>query len=287
MTCSFTAIGTQWQVDLPGISAEREISIEQLVRNRIALFEQTYSRFRGDSFVAKMQSESGVFILPPDAKPMLDLYEALYHLTEGAFTPLIGSVLSEAGYDKLYRLVPHELHTPPAWKEVLEYSFPTLTTLAPVSLDFGGLGKGYIVDIVSMLLEKEGITTYTIDAGGDMCHRSDTEVLLRVGLEVPGDSTKAIGVAFFGNKSLCGSSGSRRAWANFHHIIDPHTLLSPRDIIATWVVAETTLLADAMATCLFLVAPEKLERAYVFDYLILHHDFSITKSTGFPAELFV
>ena len=71
------------------------------------------------------------------------------------------------------------------------------------------------------------------------------------------------------DKSIAGSAGNRRKWGRFSHIIDPFKIESPKEVKATWVVADTTLLADALATALFFVRPEILKQYFNFDYYIM------------------
>lgn len=287
-TDTFEAIGTHWNIDIEDtLSDGQRASLLKTITDRIDTFDRGYSRFRPDSLVTKMSQAAGVFTLPEDAAPMMSLYRHAYEMTNGAVTPLIGSLMVEAGYDATYSLVSKELHHPPAWDETMEYQPPqTLRMKRPALLDVGAFGKGYLVDIVGELLEQQGIKKYCVDAGGDMRHRSDGDDRLRVGLEHPLNTQQIIGVATIANRSICGSSGNRRAWGKFHHIINPHTLASPRDIVATWAAASTTLLADAMATCLYFTSPDVLSRYYSFDYLVMKSDATVLASTGFPQELF-
>ncbi len=283
----FEAIGTRWQIDIPGErTAEQEARLLACIHERIARFDETYSRFRADSLVTKMSQQAGAYALPTDAFAMLSLYEDLYKITNGAVTPLIGQVLVDAGYDAEYSLRSRPLHQPSAWNDVIAYTAEQITLQRPALLDFGAAGKGYLIDLVGELLEQEGITSYCIDAGGDMVQRSSMGDVLRVGLEHPLDTTLVVGVATISNQSLCGSAGNRRAWGEFHHVIDPHSLTSPRHILATWVVAHTTLLADALATCLFFVSPELLAVQYDFSYCVIFADQSAAMSPNFPGELF-
>lgn len=283
---SFEAIGTHWNIEFyEDLSAQRRADLLKQIEISIAEFDRRYSRFRDDSLVMEMAKNAGRYSLPGDAYPMMHLYERLYRLTDGLFTPLIGQTLVEAGYDAYYSLQPKELHTPPAWDDVMEYHSPTLLLKQPALLDFGAIGKGYLIDIIADLLTANGIRRFCIDAGGDLLHR-DTKSL-RVGLEDPRDFQRVIGVATIRNQSLCGSSGSRRRWDRFHHILNPRTLHSPEEVIATWTVAETTMLADALATCLFLVDPERLKKVFLFEYVVLFADGRVSVSSGFSAEMFV
>ncbi len=96
----------------------------------------------------------------------------------------------------------------------------------------------------------------------------------------------AIGVANIVNQSICGSATNRRAWRDFNHVMDPRTLLSVTDIVATWVVADSALVADGLATALFFVSPETLLSEYTFEYVIVRADYSYEKSSGFPGDMF-
>lgn len=283
----FEAIGTHWNITIQDkISDGKQSDIFKLIMDRIAVYDKHYSRFRNDSLVAEMSRHAGEYVLPDDAKPMFDLYEKMYKQTNGSVTPLIGNLLSDAGYDATYSLETKTLYTPPKWEDAIDYIFPRLTIKQPVLIDVGAAGKGYLVDIVSDLLLDQGVASFTINAGGDIVHRDAEEKKIRVGLEHPNDSTSAIGIAQIGNESICGSAGNRRVWNQFHHILDPHTLESPRHISAIWVIAKTGLLADALTTCLFFVEPEMLKMEFSFEYLIIYADLTMRKSTGFNAEIF-
>lgn len=283
----FEAIGTRWRIDIgePLSDGARE-DLRRRISDRIAEFDKDYSRFRQDSLVAEMARRAGTYDLPADAEPMLTLYGHLYDLTKGAMTPLVGQLLADAGYDADYSLKPGELRTPPRWEDVLEVAFPKLTLKKPALLDFGAIGKGYLIDIVGGILHDAGHRAYCIDAGGDILYRQPSGRRLRVGLEDPLDPGKVIGVAEIADGSICGSSGNRRAWDRFHHIMDPRTRASPRHLAAVWTVAKTAIKADALATALFFAAPEALLPYYDFEYLLFFPDRTVKASPRFPAELF-
>jgi thiamine biosynthesis lipoprotein len=67
--------------------------------------------------------------------------------------------------------------------------------------------------------------------------------------------------------------------------MDPETLQSVDQIKATWVVADSALVADGIATALFFVAPERLHQ-FTFEYLIINDLGQYKCSPDFPAELF-
>lgn len=284
---SFNAIGTKWTIDCYEIeNHSKKDQILLLIKNRSEKFDKTYSRFRKDSLISGISEKKGEYVFPKGDKRFFDFYEKLYKVTHGKFTLLIGKALNEAGYDSKYSLKSKKLHKIPENEEIFTYKHPKLTVKKPFTLDFGGLGKGYLIDIISEILISEGIVSFSIDAGGDIFYRNLNGGHLRVGLENPLDFKQVIGIYEIINESICSSSGSRRKWGNFHHIIDPTTLVSPQNILATWAIAENAVTADAMSTCLFLTNPQTLQRHFSFEYLILYPDFTINKSEGFTGELF-
>lgn len=284
---TFEAIGTTWHIDISDLYNEAlQQEALRAVFARIAEFDKNYSRFRSDSLVSEMSQKAGTYTLPSDAKPMFDLYRDLYELTHGAFTPLIGQTLVDAGYDPLYSFKPGVLSPSPAWDKTMTYHFPSLIMHRPALLDLGACGKGYLIDIVGELLKSFGINAFCIDAGGDMLYANPAGIPLRVGLEHPNDTTQVIGVAEVPSGSICGSAGNRRTWGAFHHTIDPRTLTSPKHVLATWTIAPTALLADALATCLSFVSADTLHAQYDFAHCMLYPDMTISTSPNFPAEFF-
>ncbi len=284
----FDAIGTHWTIDIPHQKSDvPDPRLQIPIMERIRVFDEMYSRFRDDSLVTRISREAGEYILPDDSEKLFALYRKLYDLTSGQVTPLVGDMLVDAGYDAAYSLTQKKpLEKPLAWDEAMDFDFPRLTMHQPALLDFGAAGKGYLVDLVGEVLEEQGIDSYIIDAGGDMLHRSPENEALRVGLEHPGNAAKAIGVANIVNQSICGSAINRRSWNDFNHVMNPRTLSSVKDIVATWVVADSTLVADGLATALFFVSPNILLSEYTFEYVIVHADYSYEKSPGFPGEMF-
>lgn len=278
----FSALGTEWSIETAR-PLPRDLMVQ--IETRIEAFDTTYSRFRSDSHVARLAKSGGTEQFPDDLAPLMRLYQSLYELTEGAVTPLIGDALVAAGYDAQYSLRPGGQVDTPRWEAVLAWHDSELTVRQPVTLDFGAAGKGYLVDIVAELLEQAGIKEYVVDASGDLRHRGVSSD--RVGLEHPDDATRVIGVVEVANRSLCASATNRRAWGpGLHHVFDPRTQSPVRDVAATWVMADTALVADGLATALFFVPPDRLVATYAFEYVRLHSDGSLDYSANFSGELF-
>jgi thiamine biosynthesis lipoprotein len=286
-TFRFAGIGTQWQVIIyDDIADARLRAIQQAFSERIDGFDRTYSRFRPDSQVSRIAKKAGRYELPDDAEALFDMYEKLYAATDGAVTPLIGQTLADAGYDATYSLQPQpSIAAVPAWEDVIEYVDGELITKQPVLLDFGAAGKGYLVDILAAVIAGFGIERYCIDASGDIFYKNKQQPL-QVGLEDPADPTQAIGIAQLRQGSICASATNRRRWGSFNHVMEPHTRRSVEHIRATWVMADTALLADGLATALFFTEPLKLRQEFEFEYVRVDNTGQAEISNGFSGQLF-
>lgn len=275
----FDALGTRWVIE-----TEKSIDVQKsAITDRIEIFDRTYSRFRDDSLVAQLAEKPGTYVFPDDAKKLIEYYDYLYKQTDGAVSPLVGNILDDAGYDKHYSLQPGRVTVAPVWHDVMQWQDTTLRTTRAVLLDFGAAGKGYLVDLIGEILEQYDHTNYVIDASGDSRSRGWVQT---IGLENPFDPTMVIGTVEVENASLCASAVNRRAWGNWHHIVDPRNAQPVRDVVATWVIAPTTLQADGLATALFFALDTSmLDESIAF--VRLFADGAVERSPAFVGELFI
>lgn len=261
-------------------------TLETLISDRVARFDRAYSRFRGDSIITAVATEGGTHRFPEDADALFDLYDILYASTEGAVTPLVGRALERLGYDRGYSLTERGPGgSAPDWSREVAREGNTLTTTTPVLIDVGAAGKGYLVDLVGELLHDHGVHEFVIDASGDLLLSSVEP--RRIALEHPFDPSLAIGVAEVSRGSICASGSNRRAWGNGrHHIVDGRTGEPTRDVIATWAIAETALVADGLATALFFAAPDKLADHFDFQWVRMFASGHADHSPALQGELF-
>jgi thiamine biosynthesis lipoprotein len=282
-TVTFEAIGTRWQIET---SCPLPAAVAEHVRACVDTFDAVYSRFRKDSLVSELSRRPGTYRFPADAESLFALYRRLYDATGGAVTPLVGRALEHLGYDASYRLERTAgAVVTPAWDDVLTVSGRVITTRAPVVLDVGAAGKGFLVDRIAELLTDADVADFVVDASGDLIHRGPTTD--RVGLESPFDPDHVIGIAQVSNIALCASAVSRRTWgAGLHHIIDPAICEPTGRVLASWVTHPSCAVADGLATALFLAEPETLGRHFSFSYVRLFTDGRVQLSRDFPGELF-
>lgn len=289
---SFQATGTRWEIE-----TREPLSgcLQRHIFDRIESFESIYSRFRPDSLVSRVAAadHGGCFDFPDDSVALFDLYDQLYAATEGAVDPLIGRDLELLGYDRSYSLIPTSEHTRAeafaagraTWSRDVLRASKTIFTRRPVLIDIGAVGKGYLVDLVSRILNEAGISEFVVDGSGDLRHSGVSSI--RVGLEHPFDPSMVIGIANLKRGALCASAVNRRAWGNeMHHVLDGRTGIPVREVVATWAVADKAAIADGLATALFFTSGEQLEERFQFSYVRMFADGRAEISKNFDGELF-
>jgi thiamine biosynthesis lipoprotein len=280
---SFDGIGTRWEISTPfPLSAAHR---KRLLAT-VADYDAAWSRFRPDSLVAAAARQPGRYVLPEGAAELGQLYKDLYRLSDGAMTPLIGGSLEQLGYDASYSLRPGGPALPaPAWDGVLDWQGNVLTTRAPVVIDVRAAGKGQLADLLSVELAASGVDEHVIDASGDLVNAGHAPI--DVGLEHPYDPTRAIGIVSLGAGALCASAANRRAWGDgLHHVLDGNTGAPVRTIVASWAMAPTAMVADALATALFFIQGSRLHEEFGCSWLTVHSDGQAEYSADFEGVLF-
>jgi thiamine biosynthesis lipoprotein len=131
---------------------------------------------------------------------------------------------------------------------------------AAVTLD--GIAKGRVIDEGIAALRQHGFDDILVEAGGDLRAvgvRSDGAAW-QVGIAHPrrpaGDLLARL--ALSGAAAATSGDYMNHVAADFseHHILDPQTGHSPRDLASVTVVAPTALQADALATALMVLGSQ-------------------------------
>ncbi len=141
-----------------------------------------------------------------------------------------------------------------------------------VQLDFGGIAKGYAVDLTIAHLRELGISNAIVNAGGDLrAIGSHGDRPWRVAIRKPGGGN--IGsVQVHGDEAIFTSGNYERfrqdQTERYPHILDPNTGWPAKDIASVTIIADEGLLADAAATALIVAGLEhwpKVARALDLD----------------------
>ena len=163
---------------------------------------------------------------------------------------------------------------------------------ADMRIDVGAIAKGYAVQQVMEQMESEGVTSMLLSAGGNVCAigtRPDG-TNWKVGIQDPysGGYLKVVNVD---GQSLVTSGTYERYYTvdgvDYHHIIDPATLMPSTHYDSVSVLTVDSGLADALTTGLFSMPLEEgmalVESLDGVEALWISHNGMQTPSSGFSA----
>ena len=142
-----------------------------------------------------------------------------------------------------------------------------------VKFNFSAIAKGYACDVVAALLEREGVTNYLVDIGGETAVNGKNPNGNCWGLQInkPIDDPKGVineleRAARLCKKSGMATSGSYRNYyikdsKKYAHTIDPHTgYPSEQSILSATIIANNSMTADAYATVFMVLGVEKASK---------------------------
>jgi len=159
-----------------------------------------------------------------------------------------------------------------------------------MKITLGGIAKGHIIDRAIEILKEYDIEHALIDAGGDIrvLGKKDGTKDWSIALRNPRSKNEYIAIIKLNNKSVATSGDYERYFdpdKEFHHIVDPRTGYSATELISVTIIADTAIEADALATSVFVLGPEKglelIESLENVEGLLITKDREIIKSSGF------
>lgn len=221
------------------------------IRDLFAAWEHTFSRFRPDSELNRVNADRApvVVLSRPFAFATRAALEAAT-TTDGLVDPTLGGSLEAAGYDREFALLADDLRplgpaSAGSWRS-LRLSGRLLSRPPGTVLDLNGVVKSLAVDAALELISGDGLVV----AGGDLATRGGANV----GLPADGAVRLLAG-------GIATSGRTKRSWRRGgdlqHHLIDPRT---GRPSESRWdevtVAAGSCLAADVAAKAAFLLSDE-------------------------------
>lgn len=137
-----------------------------------------------------------------------------------------------------------------------------------MKLDWGGIAKGWAVDLASMAVRKMGIHDGFINAGGDLyCWGQNPEKgEWRIGIKNP-RGPGYLGVILATNTAVATSGDYQKFFERdgrrYHHLFDPRTGFPSQGKRSVTVVGPEAAICDALSTALFVSStPESVIEKY-------------------------
>lgn len=260
--------------------------------------EAVCTRFDAGSELNRVVGAPGT---PVAVSPILfETIQFALHVAEasgGAFDPTVGGHLHERGFDRDYRsgtrIAPPQgtrESDPVSYRDVaVDGVARTVTVRRPLILDLGAIAKGLAIDIAAR--ELRSFNDFAIDAGGDLYLagvNADTAPW-SVGIRHPRIADAAIASVRVRDAAVCTSGDYERPAPTGvgHHLIDPRSGESPSGVASVSVMADSAMLADALATAAFVLGATDglafLERLGAAGLLITP-DLQCVSTAGWPRE---
>lgn len=267
----FNALGTEVVISA-FLGAGWENLLEEAER-AIFDFEKRFSRFREDSELSRFnRAPAGEFAVSREMIDILKEAKELYRETGGVFDPTIIGSLERVGYRRSFGEIKdgagEQDSGEPIDPEEIKREFlarPKLDELEILDgkvrkpegfkLDLGGIGKGYVADLVGSEIFAN-VPDFWVSVGGDLIIKGDNEgeIGWKVGVQDPGAPEKEIfslktkgqelGVATSGIFKRRGEAGGLK----WHHLIDPRTGLPvENEILAVTGISSSATRADVFA----------------------------------------
>jgi thiamine biosynthesis lipoprotein len=243
MACTFDLI-------LSGVDARYARRVAQAALDEIDRLEQLFSRFIPHSDIARINAlAAGQSVrVSAETAECLQLAAQVYTATRGAF---------DIAY-RSRREMPAAAEGRPGPPLVFDPAACAVgVPVAPVELDLGAIGKGYAIDRVVAVLHEWGIKSALVHSGqstGYAVGQAPGGDSWRVALRDPDQSGAVLGHVELIDAALSGSGQLLHG----PHIIDPRDGRPADRYRATWAMAPSAALSDALSTAFMAMPVEEV-----------------------------
>lgn len=266
-TITGDTMGTTYNVKIFDKSFPRNIQFvidEEL--ERINLLMSTYIE---DSQISQFNRMETMDPMPidPDLAYVLEYALELSANTGGLYDPTVGPLVDLWGFG------PQGPTRQPSLEDLTQARInvgakllnlqakqnpPTLSKAQKgVAIDLSSIAKGFAVDEISLLLEEKGFVNHLVEIGGEMTALGKKGRKPWIaGIETPNKGSRSVMYTLALENQSIATSGNYRNYleydgTTFAHTIDPAMGMPvDTDIASVTVVAETCMVADALATAL-------------------------------------
>jgi FAD:protein FMN transferase len=256
------------------VDAKRTRQAFDAAIDEIKRIEAVMTTWRPDSEISKINSAAGKSAVKVSDETLAIIKASIHtsEISEGTFDITFQTLHGLWKFDE--DLDPH----PPAEKDVKarlpfvgfrnikvdEANKTVMLAKEKTQIGLGGIAKGYAVDMAAKILDKAGLTSYFVQAGGDLFARGKkpdgTE--WQAGIRDPrGPEGKWFAKLPLSDHAFSTAGDYERSYIvdgkRYHHIIDPRTGQPATACRSVTVWAPTALQADEIDDAVFILGPEK------------------------------
>lgn len=260
-------MGTLATITVGPESSARLAQVSEEVHAAFRRLEGLLSTYQSGSEISRLAKAAGDSAVPvsEDTLRVLELSKHYGELTKGAFDVTVAPLV------RLWGFGAHPPESPPAPGRIqdqiklvdfrrMELHAGSAFLPSGMSVDLGGIGKGYAVDRGYEILRNLGVKDGMVDLGGNIrvLGQAEPGVSWTIGIRNPFDRGEVLGkitlpdgraVATSGNYERFVDVGGRR----YCHIIDPRSGYPVEGMAGVTVVAPDATMSDALSTGLFVL----------------------------------
>lgn len=272
---SGNTMGTTYTVTIANPTGEGQ-QIQQQIETLLQKINQLMSTYIPDSEISRFNLTAGHewFQFSPETFAVLYAAQQIAEKTDNAFDITVGPLVDLWGFGPAPRpsVIPQESTIQATQKiigmkllELHPETFQAKKSAREVHIDLSAIAKGYAVDAVSELLNSLGLRNHLVEIGGEVIAKGskDDNSQWRVALETPEDQVQHINRIVELHNLALATSGSYRNYyqengIRYSHTIDPQTGRPiTHNLVSVSVAAHTCMSADAWATALMVLGPER------------------------------
>ena len=239
------------------------------VMDEMHRIDRAMSPFKEDSELSRINREAYAAPVPVSAEMARLIVRAaeFSELSGGAFDITYAAVGHLYDYRNRVRPSDAELETARAavgWRGlVLDSQARTVRFAKPgMRIDLGGFAKGHAVDNATAILRRRGIAHAMVSAGGDSRVIGDRRGRpWTIGVRDPRRAGHVAAMLPLEDVSISTSGDYERYFdadgTRFHHLIDPATGKSPREIQSVTILADDGLTSEALSKIVFVLGVER------------------------------
>jgi len=256
------------------------------------------SNYKSESEINRLNRKAGTGPVKISAElyGFLELAKSLARNTDGAFDITVGPLMELWQKASKQRRFPSEPSTKAAQSLVgstgliLYLEHKAELRKRGMSIDTGGIGKGYAVDRIADLLKSHGITRALVNFGYSSIRAMGTPphaLAWRLLLQFPGD--EPLGILEVKDQALSASSSLGKSFEiegkTYGHLIDPKLGTAVSKKIQAVVLSQTASVAEALSKYVILRNPPEERDQDLWSpvkILRLSKDEKNRRSEGFP-----
>lgn len=258
-TCTLEKFTTQCTFTLyTELDTAKATELQLALSTTIDDFESEFSRFLPHSTLSQLNRWARLRLSPR----FLTLFRNTQDIvarTHGAFHPCVALEKKWYGtsFDENFHSTAREIGPTSLSEQLADYlihdTFDDTYALLPgYTLDFGGIAKGFLVDILGEQLKAAWYHNFIINFGGDILVSGNKWDQTPYYIEIDDGKWGDIGMIDLSIWSISTSGNYKRTRqkdaSNYHHIITPSTWANSRDLISVSVIWPNTTITDSFAT---------------------------------------